>query len=98
MMCLGLGAVGLGAALLGWLLEPSVFPHAWLAALSAWIGWPLGCLALLLVHVLTGGRWGDAIRPQLIAGIGTLPLLVPSCCRCCSCCPRCIHGGIRTRR
>jgi hypothetical protein len=77
MMACGLGTVGLGAALLGWLLEPSVFPHAWLAALSAWIGWPLGCLALLLVHVLTGGRWGDALRPQLIAGIGTLPLLLP---------------------
>jgi hypothetical protein len=72
------GAVGLVLALVGWLLEPSVFPHAWLAALSAWIGWPLGCLALLLVHALTGGRWGEAIRPQLLAGIGTLPLLLPA--------------------
>ena len=62
----GVGAIGLALALLGWLLEPTVFPHAWLAALSSWIGWPLGCLALLLVHALTGGRWGDAIRPQLL--------------------------------
>jgi hypothetical protein len=68
----------LALALLGWLLEPTVFPHAWLAALSSWIGWPLGCLALLLVHTLTGGRWGDAIRPQLLSGIGTLPLLLPA--------------------
>lgn len=74
----GVGAIGLALALLGWLLEPTVFPHAWLAALTSWIGWPLGCLALLLVHVLTGGRWGDAIRPQLLSGIGTLPLLVPT--------------------
>jgi hypothetical protein len=33
---------------------------------------------LLLVHTLTGGRWGDSIRPQLLAGIGTLPLLLPA--------------------
>lgn len=72
------GAIGLALALLGWLLEPAVFPHAWLAALSSWIGWPLGCLALLFVHTLTGGRWGIAIRPHLVSGIGTLPLLLPA--------------------
>ena len=72
------GSIGLASTLLGWFLEPAVFPHAWLAALSSWIGWPLGCLALLLVHALTGGRWGDAIRPQLLCGIGTLPLLLPA--------------------
>jgi len=74
----GVGAIGLALALLGWLLEPAVFPHAWLAALSSWIGWPLGSLALLLVHTLTGGRWGETIRPQLLAGVGTLPLLLPA--------------------
>ncbi|MGA3401696.1 MAG: hypothetical protein ABSC95_20990 [Acetobacteraceae bacterium] len=72
------GGIGLLLALLGWLLEPEVFPAAWLAALTAWIGWPLGCLALLLTHALTGGRWGETIRPQLLAGIGTLPLLLPA--------------------
>jgi hypothetical protein len=72
------GAAGLILTLIGWLLEPSLFPHAWLAALSSWIGWPLGCMALLLVHALTGGRWGLAIRPQLLSGIGTLPLLLPA--------------------
>jgi hypothetical protein len=72
------GGIGLLLALLGWLLEPDVFADAWLAALTAWIGWPLGCLALLLTHALTGGRWGDTIRAQLLAGIGTLPLLLPA--------------------
>jgi hypothetical protein len=72
------GGAGTLIALLGWLLEPSVFPYAWLAALTAWIGWPLGCLALLFVHVLTGGQWGHSIRPYLLAGIGTLPLLLPT--------------------
>jgi hypothetical protein len=73
-----IGVIGLALALLGWMLKPAVFPHAWLAALSSWIGWPLGSIALLLVHTLTGGRWGHAIRPQLLSGIGTLPLLLPA--------------------
>ena len=72
------GCTGLLIALLGWLLEPAAFAYAWLAALSAWIGWPLGCLALLLTHALTGGRWGFAIRPHLLVGVGTLPLLLPA--------------------
>jgi hypothetical protein len=73
-----LGAAAALAAMLGWLLQPAVFPFSWLAALTFWIGWPVGCLALLLIHTLTGGRWGVAIRPQLLAGIVTLLLLVPA--------------------
>ena len=36
----------------------AAFPHAWLAAVTVWMGWPLGSMALLLIHALTGGRWG----------------------------------------
>jgi len=71
------GAVGVIGAAIGWIIAPELFPHAWLAALACWIGWPLGSLALLLIHALTGGRWGWAIRPQLVAGLATLPLVVP---------------------
>lgn len=71
----GAGIVGMLAAALGWILEPAVFPHAWLAATVAWSGWPLGSIALLLIHALTGGRWGDALAPALRFGIATLPLL-----------------------
>ncbi len=72
------GGAGLVGAAAGWLFAPAVFPHAWLAALTAWLGWPLGCMGLLLIHALTGGRWGYAIRPQLVAGMGTLLLLLPA--------------------
>jgi hypothetical protein len=71
------GIGGIGAAI-GWLVAPAEFPHAWLAALTAWLGWPLGCMGLVLVHALTGGRWGHTLRPQLIAGMITLPLLLPA--------------------
>ena len=69
------GGVGLLGAAVGWFLAPAAFPQAWLAALTAWLGWPLGCMGLLLVHALTGGGWGYAIRSQLIAGMLTLLLL-----------------------
>jgi hypothetical protein len=72
------GGLGIAGAIVGWIFVPEIFAHAWLAALTVFIGWPLGCLGLLLTHALTGGRWGDAIRPQLLAGLATLPLVVPA--------------------
>lgn len=72
------GGASLIGAVAGAAVAPTLFPHAWLAALTAWLGWPLGCMGLLLIHSLTGGRWGYAIRPQLVAGISTLPLLLPA--------------------
>jgi hypothetical protein len=72
------GAAGLIGSVVLWMVSPAFFPHAWLAALSFWLGWPLGSIALLLIHALTGGQWGRAIRPQLAAGVATLPLLLPA--------------------
>ena len=72
------GGIGLLGSAIGWIVAPGHFPHAWLAALTCWIGWPLGSLALILIHALTGGRWGWTIRPQLVAGMVALPLLLPA--------------------
>lgn len=68
---------GIAGSATGWALRPAEFPHAWLAALAFWIGWPIGSLALIFIHALTGGRWGDAIRPALALGVATLPLALP---------------------
>jgi hypothetical protein len=73
-----IGGIGVVGAAVGWVIAPAEFPHAWLAALTAWLGWPLGCMGLVLVHALTGGRWGYTLRPQLIAGMITLLLLLPA--------------------
>jgi len=70
----GLGVLGLVVSAAGFLLEPSVFPFAWLAATICWIGWPLGCIGLLLIHALTGGSWGYVLRRQLAAGASTIAL------------------------
>ena len=71
------GGVGILGCLLAAILALPVFAYAWLAAFACWIGWPLGSLALLLIHALTGGRWGWAIRAPLLAGLSTLPLALP---------------------
>ncbi|HEY2779727.1 MAG TPA: hypothetical protein VGI90_03060 [Steroidobacteraceae bacterium] len=73
-----LSAVGIVASALGWIFVPDIFAHAWLAAMTAWLGWPLGSMGLILIHALTGGRWGFAIRRPLAAGVATLPLLLPA--------------------
>ena len=73
-----IGGVGFIGSAIGWIVAPAQFPHAWLAAVTGWIGWPLGSIALILIHALTGGRWGWAIRPQLVAGMVTLPLVLPA--------------------
>jgi len=73
-----IGSIGLTGAAIGWIIAPAAFAYAWLGALTAWLAWPLGSIGLVLVHALTGGRWGEALRPQLVAGIVTLPLLLPA--------------------
>jgi hypothetical protein len=72
------GVVGLVGAVVGAFVQPDAFAFAWLSAATIWFRWPLGCLALLLIHALTGGRWGIPIRPSLLMGTGMLPLLLPA--------------------
>jgi hypothetical protein len=73
-----IGGVGLLASLIGALVQPEAFAFAWLAALTTWVRWPLGCLALLLVHALTGGSWGVSTRRSFVQGVRALPLLLPA--------------------
>ena len=52
---------------------PRVVLHGWLIAFAFLGGLPLGALALLMIHRLTGGRWGGAARPVLAAATSALP-------------------------
>jgi hypothetical protein len=70
-----IGAGGLMATLALWRADGAAAPYAWLAAFATWIGAPLGGLGLILIHGLTGGKWGYAIRPQLTACASAFPLL-----------------------
>lgn len=57
-------------------LDPAAFFHACLFAFMLWLGVPIGCMAILMTHQLTGGRWGWSLRGLLEPGVRTLPLLV----------------------
>jgi hypothetical protein len=66
------GGVGLLACLIGGFLQPAVFFMSYLLAFLFWTGVGVGCLSLLFIQHLTGGRWGALIRRVLEAGTRTL--------------------------
>lgn len=51
------------------------FYRSYLFAFEFWISIPLGCLAILMLHHLTGGWWGLPIRRILEAGSRTFPIV-----------------------
>jgi hypothetical protein len=70
----GLGALALTAAG-GILAGVETLARAWLIAVVLWVGIPVGCLAIALIHQLAGGQWGAAIERPLEAAARTLPWL-----------------------
>lgn len=67
------GGAMAGVCLIGWFLEPQQFFRSYLTAYLFALGFPLGCLALLMLHHLVGGEWGLMIQRLLEAGVTTLP-------------------------
>jgi hypothetical protein len=61
--------------LLGLSHEPKQALLSYLFAFFFFTGLSIGSLALLMIHALTGGAWGDAIRPPLLAAARLLPLM-----------------------
>ena len=49
--------------------------HAYLFAYVYWLMIPLGCMAILMMHHLTGGWWGYPIRRLLEAGTRTFGVM-----------------------
>ncbi len=74
-LALGVGILGLALSGLGWFLEPRQFFISYLFAEMVWVGVALGCMAFLMIHYLTGGKWGWPIRRFFEAAARTLPLL-----------------------
>ncbi len=60
-------------ALVGAVFQTEQFLRSWLLAFLFWISFPLGSLALSMLHHLTGGAWGLSIRRLLEAAMRTLP-------------------------
>jgi hypothetical protein len=70
-----IGVAALVVCAAGAAVNPKSFFEAYLMAYLFWLGIALGCLAILMIHHLAGGRWGFAVRRLLEAATQTLPLL-----------------------
>jgi hypothetical protein len=74
-LALGVGVLCLLLSLLGWFLEPRQFFISYLFAELVWLGVALGCMAFLMIHYLTGGKWGWPVRRMFEAAAWTLPVI-----------------------
>src|SRR5215212_6944957 len=70
------GVVGLVVGCVGFLTNRPQFFNSWLYAWVFWLGVALGSMAITMLHHLTGGDWGIAIRRTCEAAALTLPLLL----------------------
>jgi hypothetical protein len=66
------GGVGLLVGIGGAFLNPAQFWQSYLLAYVFWLQFSLGCLAIVMLHHLVGGRWGFGIRRFLETGAMTL--------------------------
>jgi len=69
------GVVGLGVSALGGLFNPTQFFQSYLMAYMLCLGTTLGCLALGMVHQLSGGAWGVVLRRPIGGAVRVLPIL-----------------------
>ena len=69
---LAAGGAALGVCLAGEVFLHGPFLESYLIAYLFWLGLALGCLAIVMMYHLTGGRWGAVIRRILESGMHTL--------------------------
>ena len=70
-----IGAVGAAVSLVGAFLDERQFFQSYLMAYMLCLGVTLGCLALGMVHQLSGGAWGVVIRRPIGAATRVLPIM-----------------------
>jgi hypothetical protein len=71
----GIGVVALALCLIGAYFDRSQFFRSYLIAYVFWLGIPLGCFGILMIHHLVGGTWGFVIQRPLEAAIRTFPIM-----------------------
>jgi hypothetical protein len=72
---LGLGIVAGLVATAGAFVDRDRFFHAYLVGWLFWFAVATGCLGLLMLHHLSGGRWGLVLRRPMEAGARTMPVV-----------------------
>jgi hypothetical protein len=69
------GGAGAVVSLLGMFFDATQFYQSYLMAFMLCLGVTLGCLALGMVHQLSGGAWGVLIRRPIGAATRVLPVM-----------------------
>jgi hypothetical protein len=69
-----IGVAALALCIVGAFVDTQQFFRSYLVAYMYWIGFPLGSLAVLMLHHLVGGRWGFVIQRVLEAAVKTFPM------------------------
>lgn len=69
------GVIGAALCAVGYFTAPARFFQAYLFGYMFWLGLTLGSMIVLMIHGLTGGGWGLALRRVSEAAMGTLPLM-----------------------
>jgi hypothetical protein len=67
-------AAAVGMAIVA-VFAPRIAAAGWLVGFVFWSQIPVGSLMLLMIHRLTGGRWGEALYPALAPAARFVPLL-----------------------
>lgn len=73
---MALGLLALAACVYGALFAWPAFLRSWLTATLTWGVLPVGAIAILMAHGLTGGAWGRHSRTVWLALAGTMPLFI----------------------
>jgi hypothetical protein len=74
-LALSCGALGLILAVALGFANWQQFFRSYLVAFVYWMVFAMGCMAILQLHHMTGGRWGLPIRRILEAGTRTIPAM-----------------------
>jgi hypothetical protein len=69
------GSTGGALSLVGWWLNPAQFYQSYLMGYVLVLGATLGCLAIGMIHQLSGGGWGVLVRRPIGAASRVLPVL-----------------------
>ena len=72
---LAVGALALVLCLIGIFTDHGQFFRSYLIAYMFWLGIPLGCLGIVMIHHLVGGTWGFVIQRSLESAIRTFPIM-----------------------
>ncbi len=70
------GIIGLAVLAAGFFFDRTQFFRSYLYGFVFWSGMGIGCLAVLMLNHVVGGKWGLVIRRFLEAGTRTLPLFL----------------------